>query len=102
LTNHITPDSKVLRILFLGAEADPFIKVGGLGDVTGSLPRALRSLDPEKTGGYTLDVRLAIPFHYAIHPRVTDPKLVTEFTLEGATPSEGMLTKSRQMALQFI
>jgi starch synthase len=73
--------NKVLRILFLGAEADPFIKVGGLGDVTGSLPRSLRNLEPEKIEGYTLDVRLAIPFHYAMHPRVVDPKLVTEFTL---------------------
>jgi starch synthase len=81
LTTNSNSGRKVLRILFLGAEADPFIKVGGLGDVTGSLPRSLRSLDPEKIGDYTLDVRLAIPFHYALHPRLNDPKLVAEFTL---------------------
>jgi len=51
--------STELKILFLAAEAEPFIKIGGLGDVAGSLPQALKEL-----GG--VDVRLAIPFHGAI------------------------------------
>jgi starch synthase len=57
----------VLNVLFLAAEADPFVKIGGLGDVAGSLPNALRNIAPlagEAQGG--IDIRLVIPFHGAI------------------------------------
>ena len=33
-----------IRVLFLAAEAAPFVKIGGLGDVAGALPQYLRSL----------------------------------------------------------
>ena len=52
--------SKTINILFLAAEADPFVKVGGLGDVAGSLPRALRALSNDTV---KLDVRLVLPYH---------------------------------------
>lgn len=60
-----------LNILFLAAEADPFVKVGGLGDVAGSLPLALHSLSEQRsprepTATPALDIRLVIPFHKAI------------------------------------
>ena len=57
-----------LKVLFLAAEAAPLVKVGGLGDVAGALPLALRSL-PEKP-----DVRLVIP----MHPQIDLGNVVTQ------------------------
>lgn len=51
---------RTINVLFLAAEADPFVKVGGLGDVAGSLPRALRALSNDDI---KLDVRLVLPYH---------------------------------------
>lgn len=47
-----------LKILFLGAEAAPFAKTGGLGDVVGALPKALSAM------GH--DVRIVIPAYQTI------------------------------------
>lgn len=52
-----------LNVLFLAAEAEPFVKVGGLGDVGGALPRYLRNLSREVTHGTEVDVRLVLPMH---------------------------------------
>ncbi len=46
---------KAMKILFVTPEAIPFAKTGGLADVAGSLPRALRQL------GH--DVRVILPCH---------------------------------------
>jgi starch synthase len=54
---------KIINVLFLAAEAEPFIKVGGLGDVAGSLPRALRALSNDDV---KLDIRLVIPHHPSV------------------------------------
>ena len=60
---------ETLNVLFMAAEAEPLIKVGGLGDVAGSLPRALRGLPSGARGGESApDVRLVLPLHSAIRP----------------------------------
>lgn len=52
--------SKRLRVLFLTAEAAPFVKIGGLGDVAGTLPTALNAL-PENP-----EIRVVLPLHSII------------------------------------
>ena len=54
---------QTINILFLAAEAEPFVKVGGLGDVAGTLPRALRTLSNDEI---KIDVRLVLPHHAVI------------------------------------
>ena len=55
--------SQTINVLFLAAEAEPFVKVGGLGDVSGTLPRALRALSNDEI---KIDARLVLPQHTVI------------------------------------
>ncbi len=57
-----------LKILFLASEAVPFVKSGGLADVAGSLPPALK-----KTG---VDVRLVIPYYHAVKIKNPETRLL--------------------------
>ena len=72
---------KTIKVLFLAAEADPFVKVGGLGDVAGSLPRALRTLPSDLTGDTNVDVRLVLPFHAVIRSKTGSLRPVPPFAL---------------------
>lgn len=65
-----------MKILFAVWELDPFIKVGGLGDVAESLPRALSSLG--------IDIRIVIPFYKALKLGRSRKKLVKHFALKYA------------------
>lgn len=48
------------KILFVGAEAMPFAATGGLGDVMGSLPAAMKTADPDS------DIRVVMPLYGAV------------------------------------
>ncbi len=69
--------SKGLKILFLGCEAAPFIKIGGLGEVMYSLPKALREL------GH--DARIMIPYFSSIPKE----KFPMEMIMEGISIPSG-------------
>lgn len=62
--------SQTINVLFLAAEAEPFVKVGGLGDVAGTLPRALRALSNDDV---KVDVRLVLPMHSVIREESLKP-----------------------------
>lgn len=54
------------KILFVSSEAAPFITTGGLGEVTGALPKALYQANSE------LDVRIIIPLYEEIVAKFSD------------------------------
>jgi starch synthase len=65
-----------VNVLFLAAEAEPLAKVGGLGDVAGSLPRALRAL------GH--DARVALPDATPVEQAGYSPVLAARFEVPSA------------------
>lgn len=64
-----------MKVLFASAEAAPFFKSGGLGDVAGSLPKELK-----KQG---VDIRVVLPNHGVMPEKYAQQlELVTEFTVD--------------------
>ena len=49
------------KILFVGAEVMPFAATGGLGDVMGSLPAAIKAKEKNN-----VDVRVILPLYAAV------------------------------------
>ncbi|MFH1890655.1 MAG: glycogen/starch synthase [Candidatus Kuenenbacteria bacterium] len=52
---------KKIKVLFTAYECAPFFKMGGLGDVAGSLPKALKKLG--------VDIRVVLPYYREIKKR---------------------------------
>ncbi len=71
-----------MNVLFISAECHPFMKVGGLADVVGSLPQALKSLR-------NVEVRVILPKYKKIQ-QSWQSKLVfiKSFTMELGTKKE--------------
>lgn len=61
---------KHLKVLFAASECTPIAKVGGLGDVIGSLPKSLKELG--------IDVRIAIPKYKEISLQKYPFKLIAK------------------------
>lgn len=59
-----------LRVLMAFSEVAPFAKTGGLADVAGALPSALRELG--------CDVRIVMPFYKRFSEKIVDKKLSLE------------------------
>ncbi|MEA4812074.1 MAG: glycogen/starch synthase [Anaerolineaceae bacterium] len=73
-----------LKILVAAAESAPLVKIGGLGDVAGVLPKAIKALDPRH-----IDIRVMLPYHLILQQRQLKTELLGQFelkTLEGSLP----------------
>jgi starch synthase len=76
-----------IHVLFLAAEAEPFVKVGGLGDVSGALPDAINHIAdtfPEQA----VDIRVVLPYHFAIKQKHLNLEHLGEF---GVHSQEGIV-----------
>jgi len=75
--------SRPLKILFVGSEVAPFIKIGGLGEVLYALPKALREL------GH--DVRTMTPKYSSINEEEFEMETVLEGLLVPDGENEGLV-----------
>lgn len=72
------------RVLFLTSEAHPLVKTGGLGEISGALPHALRELGA--------DVRLLIPGYPAVLAGLENAKPVHRFARRYGFPESTLLS----------
>ena len=63
-----------MRVAFVSAEAHPWAKTGGLGDVVGSLPAALKRVDPE------LEVCVFLPLYERARAKLRERGIEPELT----------------------
>ena len=97
------PDA--LKILFLAAEAEPFVKIGGLADVAGSLPLALRDLPIPADQQAALDVRLVLPLHRLMRVDLAALSPLVEFSVarqNKAVPAQAYESRLGGMPVYFI
>jgi starch synthase len=94
-----------IKVLFLASEADPLVKVGGLGDVAGSLPAALQNLPAESLMGRQIEVKLVLPFHSAIRKKIPSPVHVVDFEIpskHGPVPAQTFYHEVKGVGVYLI
>jgi starch synthase len=67
-----------IKVLTLASEAAPLLKIGGLGDVAGTLPQAIRALPAP------VDIRLALPYYNTLNVSHASLEKVTEISVSHA------------------
>ena len=88
-----------MKILFLSAEAEPFVKIGGLADVAGALPHALQEIDPQT------EVRLALPYHQVIKQQNLPLEPIAAYTIahrDGVIPVQVYRLIQNDLTIYFI
>jgi starch synthase len=71
-----------INVLFLAAEAEPFVKVGGLGDVAGALPDAIHRISEKFLNSTRVDIRMVLPYHFAIKQKGVKTIFMGEFDVQ--------------------
>ncbi|MEX2030495.1 MAG: glycogen/starch synthase [Anaerolineales bacterium] len=83
-----------LKVLFLTAEAAPWVQVGGLGEMAGSLAQSLASR--------SLELRLAVPLYPWLSLADQDPGPRIEFDVPGlGRPAAGGMVSARHGRAQI-
>lgn len=87
--------SNRLKVLFAASEAQPLIKTGGLADVAGSLPLALRQRG--------VDARLVIPAYPDAISHAADLREVARFQLKGqVSPIRLLMAKLKSLPVYLV
>jgi len=81
------PGDSHLRVLFVTPELAPWVKSGGLGDVSAGLPAALRAIG--------IDVRLLVPAYPPLRAACADAKPVTDTLRLGGAFAPAKLLAAR-------
>ena len=83
-----------MNILFVASECAPFIKTGGLADVIGAVPKALKPM-----GG---NVRILLPAYPALSGEVAKGQEVAQFEDLNGGPARLIAVTARGLALLLL
>ncbi len=101
----MVPLKKKINVLFCIAEADPFVKIGGLGDVAGSLPPAITETSQLPESPVEIDVRVVIPLHPPLRHLIPDLTNLGNTILESGETNEQVTfyeSKLKGIPIYFI
>ncbi|HSO06724.1 MAG TPA: glycogen synthase GlgA [Pelomicrobium sp.] len=88
------PTPAPLRVLFVTSEIHPLIKTGGLGDVSGALPRALMALG--------VDVRVMVPGYPAVMDKIGATQPLADLPAAGGYPEASLLAARADDAAPLV